>query len=837
MVTTRPTAPSYIIKRPRLTKLLDESEARIILLCAPAGYGKTTLAREWVEASGQPVAWYRGGSEMADPAALATGLCECLSQAGLYAKDTTRIATLAANNARADALGRALAAGVPEGNGGLVVIDDCHHAIGSDDAEALLGAFVADSNLRVLATSRFRPGWLTPRMEVYGDATQIGVAELVFTDDEADAVLQESRPEERAAVLAQAQGWPAVIGLAAHRTSPPTREHQLPTELFDFLADDLFDVAPEPLKRTLFLLALGGAENPDVLRGIVGVDLQSHLGAASERGFVTPGLADRWDVHPLIRSFLVEKLREYEPAEVASLVETMVTGLSTARRWDDCLRTLNDFPDVALVEHAFAAAFLELIDLGRTATVRRWLELAKSCRSQTPLLLVAEADLALREQDESGALALAEHATTLLEESELLAYAHLVAARAAHLLSARTPFTRNAAAVRTLTKKQDTLLATIWLEFLQAIEINDRSGACEILGELANVADKSATHTLQLRNARAYLAFELDGRVHYAARELSAARGLLSRVKDPMVRTNFNNISAVVALYAADYENAVRLAGELQAEASEAGLEFPIDHALVTRAGALIGLRKLSEARRILQELERRAASPDFIRYQIGLKKAQLRVAAGDLTRAEVELREALPSTVPLGTLAEWRGVRAIVLAASGLLDSALQVLEEDWVSVTHIDGRNLVRLANAILQVQSEAQRDSLPEVIEILNEGNRHAVVFACRAFPPLAKELAKIPEVRQPLTSLLTVSNDADIGRKAGLEMPREFRRGEQLSTREREVYELLVCGRSNREIASTLFISESTAKVHVRHIFEKLGVHTRAEAVATGADRAG
>ena len=37
-----------------------------------------------------------------------------------------------------------------------------------------------------------------------------------------------------------------------------------------------------------------------------------------------------------------------------------------------------------------------------------------------------------------------------------------------------------------------------------------------------------------------------------------------------------------------------------------------------------------------------------------------------------------------------------------------------------------------------------------------------------------------------------------------------------------------GRSNREIAKTLFISESTAKVHVRHIFEKLGVHTRAEA---------
>ena len=61
-----------------------------------------------------------------------------------------------------------------------------------------------------------------------------------------------------------------------------------------------------------------------------------------------------------------------------------------------------------------------------------------------------------------------------------------------------------------------------------------------------------------------------------------------------------------------------------------------------------------------------------------------------------------------------------------------------------------------------------------------------------------------------------------------MPRVLRRREPLSPRERDVYELVVQGRSNKEIARTLFISESTAKVHVRHIFEKLGVHTRAEA---------
>jgi DNA-binding NarL/FixJ family response regulator len=46
---------------------------------------------------------------------------------------------------------------------------------------------------------------------------------------------------------------------------------------------------------------------------------------------------------------------------------------------------------------------------------------------------------------------------------------------------------------------------------------------------------------------------------------------------------------------------------------------------------------------------------------------------------------------------------------------------------------------------------------------------------------------------------------------------------------EVLNLIARGMKNREIARALFISPSTTKVHVRHILEKLGVRTRAEAV--------
>jgi DNA-binding CsgD family transcriptional regulator/tetratricopeptide (TPR) repeat protein len=53
---------------------------------------------------------------------------------------------------------------------------------------------------------------------------------------------------------------------------------------------------------------------------------------------------------------------------------------------------------------------------------------------------------------------------------------------------------------------------------------------------------------------------------------------------------------------------------------------------------------------------------------------------------------------------------------------------------------------------------------------------------------------------------------------------------LTPREREVLALLVGGRSNRQIAEQLFISEKTASVHVSNILAKLGVHSRLEAAA-------
>jgi len=119
-----------IVERPRLLEVINESEARSVLLVAPAGYGKTTLARQWAAVQDDPVWWYTALPGSSDVAQLALGLASALdgTAPGLF-EHVAALLKAHPNPARqtgllAEGLARHLAGG--DLHGAVGVIDDYH---------------------------------------------------------------------------------------------------------------------------------------------------------------------------------------------------------------------------------------------------------------------------------------------------------------------------------------------------------------------------------------------------------------------------------------------------------------------------------------------------------------------------------------------------------------------------------------------------------------------------------------------------------------------------------------------------------------------------------------
>src|SRR6266516_1802653 len=161
-----------IIERPRLTQLLSEAESRVILLVAPAGYGKTTLAREWLSGRDQPYAWYQAGRSSHDIAALALGLADAaisvLPDAGKQVR--TRLKTSTNPGSEPESLANDLSEDLASWpDDARFVIDDYHLLAETRAAERFVEALVGATSVSFLIASRNRPSWTTAKKLLYGE--------------------------------------------------------------------------------------------------------------------------------------------------------------------------------------------------------------------------------------------------------------------------------------------------------------------------------------------------------------------------------------------------------------------------------------------------------------------------------------------------------------------------------------------------------------------------------------------------------------------------------------------------------------------------------------------
>ncbi len=296
-----------IVRRSRLLDALSASDARTILLIAPAGYGKTTLARQWLEEAGG--VWVTVTEASGDIPVLVRDISAAI--ASLASIDLSRI-DAALNSAlspeeQARKASRAIVSQIAHPVDGWVVIDDYQLLIRSRAAEEFIAALERSKLFKFVVTTRERPSLATPRRRVYLETFELDAQDLALDDDEVADLLPPDRMTT--ALRRQARGWPAVLGLAAYArtTDVPTTVESLSAALYEFLAEELFDNATVEVRRGLTALAVLPPLSLDQLVQLAEVGEIGRQLSPSGLAYESDGLIE---VHPLAREFLLAKLRE-----------------------------------------------------------------------------------------------------------------------------------------------------------------------------------------------------------------------------------------------------------------------------------------------------------------------------------------------------------------------------------------------------------------------------------------------------------------------------------------------------------------------------------------------
>jgi LuxR family maltose regulon positive regulatory protein len=822
---------SRIIERPRLIKLLDETDARTILLLAPAGYGKTTLARQWAKTLNGAVSVTLTASH-ADVAWLAVQIAEALDgKEGAASRAIREHIRARANPQRASReLGAVLADRLGRIDTQWVIFDDYHEISPSPEAEDLIATLERDGGARILIASRVRPQWASGRRFVYGEVLEVGRAALAMTETEATEVL--GSKQSALSFSAQAAGWPAVIGLAAAAHTSVVPHETVPEALHRYLAEELFNRASLELREALLSLAL---RDPRDLAPFDESDDHTASGLIAEAealGFNSSDAA--FELHPLLREFLLEKLLARQDAieRVRAAIETCVSESA----WDQALALILRFGLDDLVESTVASAFKPLARSGRLATLTAFAtSIGESARSSSPSTNAVLAEAAFRDGNFNLAVDFIESARSGLSPEHPLA--SRVAAISGQISFLQADFSSAEESFRLAgefsTDERDSAEAAHGLA--TASIFGEKASAPATVEALRKVRSRSPVDLMRFVSSEVALRClgghpaGLSGNLH-----LDTARQALSQVEDPRVRSNVTYVIASALTQKAEYDLAREWLCEFFATAEEFGLEFAMPYANWTLAQAAIGQRRFGEAERALQSIEDIAARTHEHHHLLNARSLRARLLLQNGEPEAASRCVADPAAMPV--IPSWKGeylaTRALASACMGDLTGSRRAQRLASAASAALEVRGLVLAARAVTALSNG--RGVSTRIGALIETADRleiwDPVVCALRSAPAVGDAVAANQQLRSQLEALYLRIGDLTLAKRAGFRTRANAAPRDVLSPRELEVLGLIACGYKNREISRALFIAESTTKVHVRHVLEKLGVRTRAEAVA-------
>ena len=830
-----------IVERPRLTRLLDRNTSRIKLLVAPAGYGKSTLAEQWM--THRPHAWYPCTAASSDVAGLAHDLAALIIEALPQLERELRM------HLRVAAQSRDLANHFTEvmvehliqwPADRLLVVDDYQLIAASADSEALFEAIVARTTVPLLITARTRPAWASARQLLYGDIYELEQQALAITRAEAARLLDGKAPAVTRELTTISRGWPAILSLGWHADPRilPKRTGPLPETLQEYIASEIFEITSQLTQRALPIIALCHEVTTDFVSEALGVtegnllieNLVAHGLMASRR--TTTIL-----LHPLVTTFLTTHLTTH--GLDAHLLSRFVRTCRRRSDWTTALRLSELSDDKELQDEIMAAALSTLQDEGRLETIRKWLTAVTNYRGESGVTLLARAGLAQRASDYTRCESLSLHAhRNLPADSTLVARALTSASTAAHLSHHDDRALKYLEGIDLEKLDDRDREAVAWgrLTASCALETKDSVSAFR---ELESIIDaRSANAQLRIASAR-----YVSGRAHHTFGEaLEAAHlafPLVEHSSDPMIVSVFLHVYAYMLAWNAQYDFALRVSNDALNHAARYRLPFVRSHVLSTQALALIGLREFGEADSILNQAVKANPNPEsraFTEMNAQIVRARAFIGTGDFESAAAATAPEGAVVTERGLFAELLAMHSIALTGMGDFDGAATSQARSETTSFGFEARATRSASRMILRsvnpkFQTAGSVEEIGKEIEFLVAGGASdLIVTSYRGFPDLVYRLAATDGGLNVLASLVARSRDHEIA--TAIHLPHYGRPpispSSLLTPREREVADLLLAGMTNTGIATKLFIAESTAKVHLRSIFRKLGVTRRTEA---------
>jgi ATP/maltotriose-dependent transcriptional regulator MalT len=831
-----------VIKRPRLTRLLDAAPSHVLTLIAPAGYGKTTLAREWIGSDERRGVWYRANEASSDLAALISGLARIIEPevAGFAGEMLHALTAHSRPDEQVPHLAAMFTRSLRDWPQKLwLVIDDYQYLAASRSGEEFVGLLSEFERLNLLVTSRNRPSWVTPRRLLYGEIYELNRSALALTSDEAVLVVgPETRPD-LPGLIALTEGWPAVIGLAAVAGElRMDREPQLPESLYEYFAEELFSGLDPKTQKALCELSLLPVVRQSDPPQLLGQSGQQVLARSEQAGFLTRDRDYGYELHPLLRAFLREKLAADHGA-LRTALGKVFPFLVDAARWDDAYSLINDYRLTDNFPALIASGLYPLLREGRIATVERWIAAAHEMRVRGPEVDLMEAEALFRTGNWDEAERLATRAAGILpSDSGLKARAFFRAGQSAQLADKYEAALRHHRAAHHVAASREDVREALWGMFVTECELEQLEDARRTLERFERMGVVGDEDELRLHMSRVTLAIR-RGDLGAAVKPLASVRHLISRKCNPLVKCSFLNSLANGQILMARYRDALETA-TLQIEIARAyDVRFVLPHALAHSAGAHLGLKNMKNCEAVLRSAQTAVRDLDDFHTKVNINalRARMLLAQGRLHDALDFVPEPDWSREPgKGMKGEYLSTRAVALACAGKTRAAESLAARSEEASVQAEARVLAPCARTIgAMVDGHDPAGYAADVLSAVRAtGNRDSLICAYRAYPQLLLALHDAGNRPSELEEVVCAGGDVALARKVGLHLDGGQHR-QSLTPREQEVLELLHKGMTNRQIAQALWISETTAKVHIRHIFRKLNVHSRTQAVLEASKR--